>query len=158
MRQDAERLVAAYSDLVVRLGWQYLGSRDDALDVCQDVLLKLLLREEPFADAEHEKAWVVRVTINACKNVLGSSARTRSVALDAETLPDAGGASADGFTQGEVLEAVQALPENQREAVYLHYYEGYRIEEIARMANRSYAAVAKDLSRAREKLRGMLEV
>lgn len=158
MRQDAEKLVSTYSDLVVRLSWQYLGIRDDALDVCQDVLLKLLLREKPFADAEHEKAWVVRVTINACKNVLGSSARTRSVALDVETLPDAGDASADGFMQGEVLEAVQALPENQREAVYLHYYEGYRIEEIARMANRSYAAVAKDLSRAREKLRGMLEV
>ena len=67
--RDPERLVRAYADLVLRVCYTYLRSTADAEDVCQDTLLKLLLREEPFRDTGHERAWVIRVAINACKNL-----------------------------------------------------------------------------------------
>ena len=68
--RDPERLVRDYADLVLRVCYTYLRSTADAEDVCQDTLVKLLLREEPFHDPGHERARVVRVAINACKNLL----------------------------------------------------------------------------------------
>ena len=154
MREDAQRLVADYSDLVKRLAFTYLRSTDDAQDICQDVLLKCLLREEPFADREHEKAWIIRVTANACKNVLASARYRRVVQLDeaaAVAAPQPPEADAD------VLDAVQNLPLVQREAIFLHYYEGYKIREIAQMTGRSEDSIAAALSRGRASLRTMLD-
>lgn len=155
MREHAERLVEAYADLILRLSYTYLKSTHDAQDICQDVLLKLLTTQKRFESSEHERAWVIRVTINACKNHLASAPRTRIVALDeAQAM-----ASPDALDDGEsdVLAAVNQLPADQREAVFLHYYEGYRIAEIAALTGKSEAAVAKSLSRARDKLRTILE-
>lgn len=155
MREHAERLVEAYADLILRLSYTYLKSTHDAQDICQDVLLKLLTTQKRFESSEHERAWVIRVTINACKNYLASAPRTRIVALDeAQAI-----ASPDALDDGEsdVLAAVNQLSADQREAVFLHYYEGYRIAEIAALTGKSEAAVAKSLSRARDKLRTILE-
>ena len=69
-QQEAERLVNTYSDLILRLSYTYLRSTQDGEDICQTVLLKLLAEEEAFTSPEHEKAWVIRATINACKDEL----------------------------------------------------------------------------------------
>ena len=159
MREHAEQLVEAYADLILRLSYTYLKSTHDAQDICQDVLLKLLTTQTRFESPEHERAWVIRVTINACKNHLASAPRTRIVALDeaqAMASPDTlGDALDDGGS--DVLAAVNQLSADQREAVFLHYYEGYRIADIAKLTGKSEAAVAKSLSRARGKLRTILE-
>ena len=152
MRDKAEQLVGKHADMILRLSYTYLKSTHDAKDICQDVLVKLLTREAPFANDEHERAWVVRFTINACKNLLASATRTRTVALD-----EAAAIPAPDEPSGEVWDAVNELPAEQREAVYLHYYEGYRIADIAAFTGKSEAAIAKSLSRARAKLRTMLE-
>ena len=68
--RDPERLVRDYADLVLRVCYTYLRSTADAEDVCQDTLVKLILRDEPFHDPGHERAWVIRVAINACKSLL----------------------------------------------------------------------------------------
>lgn len=150
-RDEAERLVQTYSDLILRLSYTYLKSTHDAEDICQTVFLKLLTSGQVFADPTHEKAWIIRTTANACKDLLRSAARRRTVGLEvvaeaaAPTPPDDG-----------VLAAVMALPENYRDAVYLYYYEGYPVREVAALLGRSESAVSAHLSRGRNKLRTML--
>ena len=147
-RAEAERLVNTYSDLILRLSYTYLRSTQDAEDICQTVFLKLLTSGQVFDSPAHEKAWIVRATANACKDVLRSSFRRRTVGLEvvAET-------PAPAAPTGDVLEAVMALPENYRDAVYLYYYEGYSVREIASLLGRSQSAVNAHLSRGRQKLR-----
>ena len=76
---EAQRLVQTYADLILRLGYTYLKSTHDAEDVCQNVLIKLLQTDRAFESAEHERAWIVRATANACKDVLRSARRRTSV-------------------------------------------------------------------------------
>lgn len=157
-QHEADRLVADYSDLILRLSYTYLGSTQDAEDICQTVLVKLMTSSQIFSSKEHERAWVVRVTSNACKDLLRSASRQRTLGLEA-----LGGRDPidwdiqDADTRDSpVARAVQHLVEEQREAIHLHYYEGYKIDEIARMTQASPATVAKRLSRARETLRTVL--
>lgn len=158
MRNEAERLVAEYSDLILRLSYTYLGSTQDAEDICQTVLVKLMTSSQAFASKEHERAWVIRVTANACKDLLKSASRQRTLGLEAIEGSDRIGQEDREVDASEsrVARAVRRLVEDQREAVHLHYYEGYKIAEIARMTGTSPAAVAKRLSRARETLRTIL--
>lgn len=149
-KQEAERLVETYSDLILRLSCTYLRSTQDGEDICQTVLLKLLTGEEAFQSPEHEKAWIVRATINACKDELRAF-RRRAVPLD-----EAADAPAPEPPRSDVLDAVMALPGKYREAIYLFYYEGYPIKEIAALTGRSEAAVSAHLSRGRKKLLTML--
>ncbi|HJA29398.1 MAG TPA: sigma-70 family RNA polymerase sigma factor [Candidatus Olsenella pullicola] len=154
--RDPERLVRDYADLVLRVCYTYLRSTADAEDVCQDTLVKLICHEEPFRDPGHERAWVVRVAANACKNLLRDRGAHPEVALDAVAEPVAPRESGeDGILRRDerVLAAVMALPLPQREAVYLHYYEGYPTREVARIVGATDAAVRQRLSRARARLR-----
>lgn len=148
--REAERLVNTYSDLILRLSYTWLKSTQDGEDICQTVLLKLLTEGRTFESPEHEKAWVVRTAINACKDELRAF-RRKTVPLDA--VPEA---PAPEPPRSGVLETVAALPGKYREAIYLFYYEGYSIGEIAALTGRSEAAVSAHLSRGRKKLRELL--
>ncbi|WP_283673654.1 RNA polymerase sigma factor [Butyricicoccus sp. Marseille-Q5471] len=150
-RAEAERLVSTYSDLILRLSYTYLKNTHDAQDICQTVFLKLLTGETSFDSAAHEKAWVIRTTANACKDLLRNVFRSRTVGLEAVAE-----VSAPERGDSAVLDAVMVLPQKYREAVYLHYYEGYAIREIAGMLGRSEAAVTTHLARGRDKLRKAL--
>lgn len=150
-KAEAERLVYTYSDLILRLSYTYLKSTHDAEDICQTVFLKLLTSGQTFASPAHEKAWIIRTTANACKDALRSTFRRRTVALEA-----AASTAAPEAPDNAVLDAVMELPENYREAVYLHYFEGYSVREIAGLLGRSEAAVTAHLSRGRHKLRTTL--
>lgn len=150
-KAEAERLVYTYSDLILRLSYTYLKSTHDAEDICQTVFLKLLTSGQTFDSPAHEKAWIIRTTANACKDALRSTFRRRTVALEA-----AATTAAPEAPDNAVLEAVMELPENYREAVYLHYFEGYSVREIAGLLGRSEAAVTAHLSRGRRKLRTTL--
>lgn len=149
-QQEAERLVNAYSDLILRLSYTYLRSTQDGEDVCQTVLLKLLTGEGEFQCPEHERAWVIRATINACKDEL------RAFRRKAVPLEEVRDQAAPEPPRSDVLEMVMALPGKYREAIYLFYYEGYSVKEIGELTGRSEAAVSAHLSRGRKKLRDML--
>ena len=116
-RQEAERLVETYSDLVLRLSYSYLNQTQDAQDICQTVFLKLLERAPDFVSSDHEKAWIIRTTANTCKDLLKSPWRQRSQSLDVGLevpAPQAG--------DGSVLEAVNQLPPHYRAVIYLFYF------------------------------------
>lgn len=147
---EAERLVNAYSDLILRLSYTYLKSTQDGEDIVQTVLLKLLTGDRAFDSPEHEKAWVIRAAVNACKDELRAYRRKAVPLEEAEQAP------APEPPRSDVLDAVMELPEKYREAIYLFYYEGYSIDEIAALTGRSGAAVSAHLSRGRKQLRTML--
>ena len=151
---DAATFVRRYSGMILRLCFTYSLGRADAQDICQNVFLKLLQSDRHFDSEGETRAFIIRITINECKDVLKSGWRRRSVPLDeliereVPFLPE---------ENTGVLAAVQRLPVKYREAVYLYYYEGYNAEEIAAMVGAKPAAVRQRLARAREKLRKELE-
>ena len=122
----------------------------DAEDVVQDVFEKLLHYNGIFESEEHLKAWLLRVAINRCRD-LTRAAHQKDTELD-ENLP-----APDEFADGSVLDAVRALPENYRNAIYLHYYEGYTAAEIGRMLGAPSNTVLSWLRRARAQLHTMLK-
>lgn len=150
-RTQAEYLVYTYSDLILRLSYTYLKSTHDAEDICQTVFLKYLTAGQTFSDRAHERAWIIRTAVNACKDVLKSGWRTRTCDMEACAEVAAPEVQEDG-----VLAAVQSLPEKYRIPLYLHYYEGYKTHEIAQMLGERPATINTRIDRARGKLRTIL--
>lgn len=150
----AEQFVHRYSDLILRICFTYSVGRADAQDICQNVFLKLLRDKHTFAGEEVCRAYLIRVAINECKDLLKSGWRLRSVPL-AAWMEQAAPERVE--EDEEVLIAVQKLPLKYREAVLLHYYEGYSAEEIAKIVGSSPVAIRKRLSRARGMLKEKLE-
>ena len=151
--QEARRLVECYSDMILRLSLNYLKSRQEAEDICQNVFLKYITNNIVFQSLEHEKAWIIRTTINACKDTLKSAYHKKMVVTEEvwENVPQ----DEDAF--GEIREAVFALPSKYRIVIYLYYFEGYSAKEIAKMLKKTQNAVSLSLSRGRRMLREMLE-
>lgn len=150
--EDVNRVMEDYADMVRRICFVHLKNRHDTEDVFQNVFMKYLLYEGSFESREHEKAWFVRVTINACTDWLRALSRRKWVPLDA---------LAEEYAvldepSREVLEAVLKLPEKYRDVIYLFYYEEYPAVEIAKILGRKENTVYTWLSRAKEILRERL--
>ena len=141
--------VQRYSDTVYRAALHNCSCAADAEDVVQDVFEKLLNYHGSFESEEHLKAWLLRVAINRCRD-LARAAHQKDTELD-ENLP------APEMEDCSVLDAVRALPENYRNAIYLHYYEGYTAAEIGRMLGAPTNTVLSWLRRARAQLHTMLK-
>ena len=131
--EEAARAIERYGDMVRRLCLVHLKNPVDTEDIFQNVFLKYVLSPVVFESPEHEKAWLIRVTINACKDLVKSFFRSRTVPL--EELLDQPAPLSEEHT--EVLEAVLALPPKYRDAVYLHYYEGYTAAEIGKLLGKN---------------------
>ena len=148
---QAKRLVNLYADMILRISYQYLKQTCDAEDICQTVFLKYLTHEMTFDTAEHEKAWIIRTTINACKDQLKSAFFRCTVSLD-----DAVQIAAPAVPDSWLLDAMKGLPEKYRISLYLYYYEEYSAREIADALGVSEAAVGQYLARGRRKLRTII--
>ena len=148
--QNGARVLEAYGDAILRLAYSYLHSRTDAEDVLQDTLVQYLTKRPAFEGPAHEKAWLMRVAINLCKNQLSAPWKRRWEEL---------GEDQPCFDQEEsaVLEAVNGLPVKYREVIHLYYVEGYSTAEIASLLGRGEGAVRVQLSRGRERLRRVLK-
>ena len=134
-----------------RLPLVRLKNREDTEDIFQTVFLKYLQHTKPFESAEHEKAWFIQVTLNACRDLLRFWARRPTVPLQeltAQAVPES--------EDRGVLEAVLSLPQKYRDTVYLHYYEGYSAPEIGALLGRNTNTVYTLLNRARAMLREKL--
>ena len=149
---EANRAIDRYADLVRRVCMIHLKNHTDTEDIFQTVFLKYVTGTTEFESEEHEKAWFIRVTINACKDLLRSFFRSRTVSLD-DLLEQSDQVPED---HREVLEAVLALPDKYRDVVYLHYYEGYTAPEIGTILHKNPNTVYTLLTRARDELRKML--
>ena len=158
---DTERLVRTHSDTILRVCYGYLGSREDAQDICHDVLLKMLMNTTVFESEEHERAYIIRTTINTCKNFLGRADVRLTDSFD--SFPEHLDTVAEPHKDLELPdsnidlgEAIQLLPPAGREVILLHYWAGYSVKEIATQLDTSPGAISMRLSRARTLLHDAL--
>lgn len=143
-------IVETYGDMLYRVAYQYTRNRSEAEDITQDVFVAML-KKMPFKSEEHLKAWIIRVAINKSINYLKSN-RKKVLSLD-ENIDVAG---KQNFDRDEI-EELQSLPRFDRSVIYLYYYEGYSIKEIAKITGKSANSINIRLFRAREKLKTLLE-
>ena len=150
--EELSRVMETYGDMVRRICFVHLKSRYDTEDVFQNVYMKYLLHTGSFENAEHEKAWFARVTINACTDWLRSLARRKWVPLEviAEEKDSLDSSSS------EILEIVLKLPDKYRNVIYLYYYEEYTAAQIAKILGKKENTVYTWLSRAKDILRDKL--
>ncbi|MGB4658573.1 MAG: sigma-70 family RNA polymerase sigma factor [Mobilitalea sp.] len=144
-----QQVLEKYSTMLIKLAFTYLKNIADAEDVTQDVFVSLMRREKGFHSDDHEKAWLLRVTINKCKNQLKSARNRLNVPLedDISYFPE---------EQSEVLHIVTDLPEKYRTVIHLYYYEEYSINEIAKMLAKRPATIGTWLARGRNLLKNKL--
>lgn len=153
MSEEAySEIVKKYADMVYRVALSYSKSVQDAEDVSQSVFLKLLTKKVNFADGEHVRRWLIRVTVNECKNIWNSFWRKNVDTVDIlpETMPQT------KERDRELYEEVMALPKNYRLVIYLYYYEEYSTKEIAAILHMKDATVRTRLARARNLLKMQL--
>lgn len=150
--QEVNRAIEQYADMIRRICMIHLKNYSDTEDIFQTVFLKYVLTSVVFENEEHEKAWFIRVTINACKDLLKSFFRSHITSLD-ELIEQPEKLSED---YREVFEAVLSLPPKYRDVVYLHYYEEYTAPEISRILGKNVNTIYTLLSRSKQMLRKKL--
>ena len=148
---DIVRIVETYSDMLLRIALNRVRSLPAAEDIVQGVFERLMRRRPIFESREHAKAWLIRTAVNLCLTDLRAESRHGNLPLDENV------ATEFGEDTYEVLDAVQALPTPDRYAVYLYYYEGYGIKDIGHLLKEPEGTVSSRLSRARKKLKALLE-
>lgn len=149
-KAEFESLVEEYADTIFRCAYTYCSNRDDAEDIVQEVFIKYLKKKPKFKDKDHEKAWLLRVTVNLCKNYLKSYwYKNRSELSDniPVELPHGSG----------IWESVKKLPPKYRTVIELYYYEGYSIKEISEIIGAKHSTVGNRLARARALLEKYLK-
>jgi len=155
--KDAQRAFSTYGDMVYRLALVRTCQQSDAEDIVQEVFLRYLRSAPQTMEGEHEKAWLIRVTINATKSLATSAWRRKTEPLPDEVVAPPGSAFPGDEEPSEIYEAVMALGDPYRSAVHLFYYEGYKTAEIAGMMDANDTTVRSWLHRAREMLREALQ-
>lgn len=151
MKNDITGIFERHVKTVYRLCYSYLGNAADAEDATQATFMKLVFEPRSFNDADHEKAWLLACAANVCKDELKSARRKQQAGFPEEVVD----ARARAETS-DLVEAVLALPVNLKDCVYLHYYEGYKTNEIAEIIGAPPSTVRNRLSDARAKLREVL--
>ena len=152
-----ERMYEQYATDVLRVSYFYLGDRQKAEDVCQDVFVRLITNA-PVLPEGKEKAWLLKVALNRCRDLWRGAWVKRVVlgspAFELVPAPDEIGKLTD---QQELMGAIHQLPTTFREVILLHYYQGYGITEIAEMMNLPEGTISSRLSRGRKKLESILK-
>ena len=147
-----DNLVECYSDMILRIAIQNIKNKVDAEDIVQSVFLKLLKLNPIFSSKDHEKAWIIRTTINLCKDYLKSAWLRKIIPLSEEII-----CAGNENNEENILYIVQKLPSNQKNAIYLYYFEEMDIKMIANIMGAKENTVMSWLHRARKKLKIMVE-
>ena len=127
--QKYKEFVSEYANMVFKIAYNYCRNKYDAEDIVQNTFLKLLQYKGEFADGEHAKRWLIRVTVNESKNMCTSFWHKR----------------------------IMKLGEKYRIVVHLYYYEEYSVKEIAEILNIKETTIQTRLMRARAKIKSMVK-
>jgi len=148
--EKVAEIVEKYSDLLLRIAFTYMKNISDAEDMVQEVFLKLVKDYPSFENDEHQKAWLIRVTINLCKNRLKSAWFRKTEPIYDTTL---------SFSDEEkfVMNAVMELPSKYSSVILLYYHEGYSIKEISNILDIKESTISSQLQRARSQLKSKLK-
>lgn len=144
---ETNRILQTYGDMLYRTAYLLLGNPHDVQDALQETLLRYMEKAPVFASGDHERAWLLRVTANCCKDFLRF--RKRHSCLDIEPLKE----QLSAPEEETLMREIYALPAKGKTVLILHYFEGYSVREIAEILSISENAVKKRLQRAREALK-----
>ena len=147
---NMKQIIDEYADMVYRIALTRCRCIENAEDVFQEVFMRFSIKSPKFESKEHEKAWLIRVTINLTKNVRESAWNRKVVRLDESIVFNT-------KEENDVYSTVCELPQNYRTVIYLFYYEGYKVKEISNILNKNEGTIKTWLFRAREILREKLE-
>ena len=140
-----------YGNMIYKLAFTYLGKQEDCEDILQEVFVRLLRKPPRFRDEEHEKRWILRITVNCCIDLIRKNKKGNSLPLD-ENIP-----AVETPEEQDLLNLVLKLPDKLKAPIHLHYYEGYKVKEIAGILEISVSAVKMRLKRGREMLKIRIE-
>ncbi len=149
-KEYVKEIIEKYADTVYRVALTRCGIIENAEDVFQEVFMKFSEKMPKFKNEEHEKAWFIRVTINLTKNIKRSAWNRKVVTLDENI-------EFETQEQNDVFSSVCSLPQNYKTVIYLLYYEGYKVKEIADLMKTKEGTIKTWLFRAREMLKDKLE-
>ena len=149
--QQAAQILDTYGDTILRYAYSYLHNQSDTEEFLQDTLIQFLKTRPVFESDEHEKAWLLRVAGNLCKNRLKYNSLRQTDELREELIAE------QREDLSFIWDAVQALPVQYREVIHLFYREGYSTREISQILGRKEATIRSDLSRGRGKLKELLK-
>ena len=141
-----EKALDLFGNDILRLAYSYMKSREDAEDIVQEVLIRLM--------QSAEKAWLLKVASNLCKDKLKSASRQREVAMPEGY--DVADEKQEKKEESDILQIISQLPEKYRSAIHLYYYEEYSVKEIAEILEKKETTIRSLLKRGREKLARML--
>lgn len=156
---EKERILECYkrhNDMIYKLAWAYCKDKYQAEDAFQEVFFRYVKYHPRFKTTEHEKAWLIRTTINVCKNLLKSKWNRDMVQLQ-EWDDDAAFPRGTNDAFDKLKEAVLDLPEKYRIPIHLYYYEEYSVREIAQLLRKSESTIQTQLQRGRERIKQQLE-
>jgi RNA polymerase sigma-70 factor (ECF subfamily) len=148
-----EQIVRTYADMVYRIAYRYVKNSIDTDDVFSEVFLAYFKKERTFESEEHRKAWLIRVTVNCAKDLLGQ--RVQLQQLYEETLPDL--TAYDTDTYMDLHKAIEQLLPEYREVIKFYYLDDLSVKEIAQILNKNENTIKTQLYRARDILRTLLE-
>ena len=152
--EKVQQIHKKYSSLLYRVAFSYVKNRADAEDAVQEVYLRFMKNMPDCEAEEHQKAWLLRVLVNICKDMLKSAWNSRTVGIDSIAEKEA--LVLPYGIQDETLWIVMSLDEKYRLPLYLFYYEGYAIREIAQILDMPEPTVKTHLRRGREELKKQL--
>lgn len=147
----AVHFMDAYGNAILRLAYSYVHNMEDAEDVLQDTLIRVLQADPEFESEAHEKAYLLKTAANLAKNKIEYNKRRETDELNEELV------SQEKEDLSFVWEAVKKLPDTSREVIHLFYEEGYQTAQIAEILGRNESTVRSDLKRGRERLKEILK-
>lgn len=155
-KEQFENYFKEYYALIFRLAFTELKSKTDAEDIVQELFFRILRYQPEFENREHEKAWMIRTTINLCRDALKNKWNSSTVGMDFIRETEVSCFQVPGIETDDTLLAVLKLNERYRQPLYLFYYEDYSIKEIAKLLHLPENTVKTNLKRGREKLKSLL--
>lgn len=147
-----EALYDKYADMLYRLALANVQNTYDAEDIVHDVFIKYYERGTVFADEEHREGWLVKVTVNACRDFL----RKRSY-RNHEDIDNIHHLKSEEHEQTDIMHILSRVPERYRAVLVLHYLEDYSVSQVSKMLGLSQSAVKMRLSRGRDIFRKISE-
>ena len=150
--ETMKMILDEYSDTVYKIAYSQTKDKNHADDVFQEVFLRLIKKKPTFQSKDHIKAWLIRVTINCSKSIFLSFHFKKRSNLSNDIVD-----SNVSFEKSELYYAVMDLPSKYKDTLYLFYYEGYSVKEIANILGKKEATIKTNLHRGRNLLKVNLE-
>lgn len=150
MNISIEEIVEKYSNMIMQIAYQNVFNKSDSEDITQEVFIKLMKNIKKFDNEDYMKAWIIRVTINLSKDYNKSFWNKNTTGID-ENL------KIFGEEYQDIFKELSKLKPKYRNIIYLYYYQGYKIKEIAEIMSMNQNTVSSCLTRARENLKELLD-